>query len=123
MLLSGLDLIIGSGSGFWRFESTGVLRPNSAVNAQDIGGTSVPLRTGYFGTSVVTPEVSSNNALLSLSPGTNDIKWNKANSALGGGAAPTVGTIGGSGPAAAAQRNWLRFLESDGTASFIPVWR
>lgn len=59
-----------------------------------------------------------------LSPdGSSDIKWAKANVALGGGAAPTFGTIGGSGPAAAAQRNWLRFIESDGTASFIPVWR
>lgn len=60
---------------------------------------------------------------LILNPNTGDIRWNKANVALGGGAAPTVGTIGGSGPAAAAQRNWLRFIESDGTASFIPVWR
>jgi hypothetical protein len=60
---------------------------------------------------------------VDLSPDGQDIKWSKANVALGGGAAPTVGTIGGSGPAAAAQRNWLRFIESDGTASFIPVWR
>jgi hypothetical protein len=60
---------------------------------------------------------------LRFSAGTSDILWGKPNVALGGGAAPTLGTIGGSGPAAAAQRNWLRFLESDGTASFIPVWR
>lgn len=60
---------------------------------------------------------------IRLSSGTADIQWGKANVALGGGAAPTFGTIGGTGPAAAAQRNWLRFIESDGTASFIPVWR
>lgn len=42
--------------------------------------------------------------------------------ALGGGAAPTVGTIGGSGPATAAQNSWLKIL-INGTASFIPVWR
>jgi hypothetical protein len=61
--------------------------------------------------------------IMILGNGSIDIEWNKPNVAMGGGAAPTVGTIGGSGPAAAAQRNWLRFIESDGTASFIPVWR
>ncbi len=65
--------------------------------------------------------VSSGN--VTLAGGGGDIRWNRANVALGGGAAPTVGTIGGSGPASAGQRNWLRFIESDGTASFIPVWR
>lgn len=66
--------------------------------------------------SLVTDEV-----VLAIDGG--DIRWGRANVALGGGAAPTLGTIGGSGPAAAGQRNWLRFIESDGTASFIPVWR
>lgn len=69
------------------------------------------------------PTIDVSAGALKLSAGTSDIQWGKANVALGGGAAPTVGTIGGAGPAAAAQRNWLRFLESDGTASFIPVWR
>ena len=69
------------------------------------------------------PVIDVTAGALKLSSGTADIQWGKANVALGGGAAPTVGTIGGSGPAAAAQRNWLRFIESDGTASFIPVWR
>jgi hypothetical protein len=69
------------------------------------------------------PVIDVSAGALKLSAGTSDIQWGKANVALGGGAAPTVGTIGGSGPAAVAQRNWLRFLESDGTASFIPVWR
>jgi hypothetical protein len=69
------------------------------------------------------PVIDVSAGALKLSAGTSDIQWGKANVALGGGAAPTVGTIGGSGPAAAAQRNWLRLLESDGTASFIPVWR
>lgn len=69
------------------------------------------------------PVIDVTAGALKLSGGTSDIQWGKANVALGGGAAPTLGTIGGSGPAAAAQRNWLRFIESDGTASFIPVWR
>lgn len=60
---------------------------------------------------------------LQLAPAGADILWGRPMVALGGGAAPTVGTIGGSGPAAAAQRGWIRIIESDGTASFIPCWR
>lgn len=45
-----------------------------------------------------------------------------AATALGGGAAPTLGTIGGSGPATAAQSSWLA-VKINGTASFLPVWR
>ena len=41
--------------------------------------------------------------------------------ALGGGAAPTVGTIGGSGPAAAGQSGWMR-VNVAGTDRFIPLW-
>jgi hypothetical protein len=41
--------------------------------------------------------------------------------ALGGGAAPTLGTIGGSGPTAAGQAQWLR-VSIGGTAHYIPAW-
>lgn len=50
------------------------------------------------------------------------IKWNKAKVALGGGAAPTFGTIGATGPTAAAQNAWLPVILSDGVAGFVPVW-
>jgi len=46
-----------------------------------------------------------------------------AQAALGGGAAPTFGTIGGTGPGTAAQNAWLRFRDSGGTVTFIPCWR
>jgi len=42
--------------------------------------------------------------------------------ALGGGAASTVGTIGGLGPARAAQAGWLKFTLLDGTTAFVPYW-
>jgi hypothetical protein len=58
-----------------------------------------------------------------LNPNTGDIKWGKALVALGGGAAPTVGTIGGSGPATAAQNSWLRLKDSAGNACWVPVWK
>lgn len=49
------------------------------------------------------------------------VRWDDYAS-LGGGAVPTFGTIGGSGPAAAGQARWLR-VNIDGTNSFIPVWQ
>lgn len=41
--------------------------------------------------------------------------------ALGGGAAPTLGTIGGSGPTTAAQAQWLE-VDIGGTPHWIAVW-
>ncbi len=41
--------------------------------------------------------------------------------ALGGGAAPTLGTIGGTGPATAAQSKWLQ-ITINGTNHWIPAW-
>lgn len=42
---------------------------------------------------------------------------------LGGGSAPTLGTIGGSGPATAAQNSWVRMVDSTGAAFWVPVWK
>ncbi len=42
--------------------------------------------------------------------------------ALGGGATPTLGTIGGTGPATAAQNSWLK-VNISGVSHWIPVWR
>lgn len=41
--------------------------------------------------------------------------------ALGGGAAPTLGTIGGSGPSTAAQAGWIKMYNGT-TAVFVPYW-
>ena len=41
--------------------------------------------------------------------------------ALGGGATPTLGTIGGSGPTSAAQAQWIE-VDIGGTPHWIPVW-
>jgi hypothetical protein len=48
--------------------------------------------------------------------------WGRALVALGGGAAPTLGTIGGTGPTAAAQNAWLRVKNSAGAPVWLPVW-
>jgi hypothetical protein len=98
----------------------------SAVNwlqATGAGTANTPSLTAQGETNVGIRLLPKGSGDLVLDIATGEIRWNKANAALGGGAAPTFGTIGGAGPAAAAQRNWLRFKESDGTVSFIPVWR
>lgn len=58
-----------------------------------------------------------------LSSSGNDILWNRALIALGGGSVPTLGTIGGTGPAAAAQNTWMRVIDSTGAAFFVPAWK
>lgn len=45
----------------------------------------------------------------------------QAGIALGGGAAATLGTIGGSGPTTAAQNKWLKQVHK-GVTYFIPLW-
>jgi hypothetical protein len=52
-----------------------------------------------------------------------DIQWGVALVALGGGAAPTLGTIGGSGPVTAAQNSWMRVVDSAGAAFWVPAWK
>lgn len=42
--------------------------------------------------------------------------------ALGGGAAPTLGTIGGTGPAAAAQATWIKVNCADNVVRWVPAW-
>lgn len=66
---------------------------------------------------------SKGTGTLKLDPTTGDIQWGKALVALGGGAAPTLGTIGGTGPATAAQNTWMRVLDSAGAAFWVPVWK
>jgi len=61
---------------------------------------------------------------IALTPaGAGDVRINKALVALGGGAAPTLGTIGGSGPATAGQNTWLQLKDSAGVACWVPVWK
>ena len=60
---------------------------------------------------------------IRLEPGTADLVWGKALVALGGGAAPTLGTIGGGGPATAAQNTWMRVVDSTGAAFWVPAWK
>jgi hypothetical protein len=63
-------------------------------------------------------ELQSNVNLQLLGVGTIDFAHNIA---LGGGAAATMGTIGGSGPTAAAQSKWIQVMV-DSVNHWIPAW-
>jgi hypothetical protein len=60
---------------------------------------------------------------ITLTPkGAGVVNLSNAVVAVGGGAAPTFGTIGGSGPATAAQNSWIK-VKIAGTVTYIPCWR
>lgn len=67
-------------------------------------------------------ELNSGDVVV-LSANANDIQWGKPLVTLGGGATPTLGTIGGSGPTAAAQHSWMRVMDSGGAAFWVPAWK
>lgn len=55
--------------------------------------------------------------------GTAGIRLGGALTALGGGAAATLGTIGGAGPGTAAQNTWKLLYDNTGAAFWVPVWK
>jgi hypothetical protein len=46
-----------------------------------------------------------------------------ATTSLGGGSTATLSTIGGSGPATAAQNSWVKMYDLSGTPYWVPAWR
>jgi hypothetical protein len=81
-------------------------------------------RTGGFymdGTRLIAK--NGGNGAVRIAEDGEEIQWGKALIALGGGAAPTLGTIGGSGPATAGQNSWMRVLDNGGNAFWVPVWK
>jgi hypothetical protein len=86
-------------------------------------GTNVPTLSVDGSANIGLTIASKGTGTLKLDPATGDIQWGKALVALGGGAAATLGTIGGSGPATAAQNTWMRVLDSAGAAFWVPAWK
>lgn len=98
----------------------------SAVNfARVLGGaTGADVQISAQGeTNVTLKLLSKGTGNIHLEPASGDVRWGKALVALGGGAAPTFGTIGGSGPATAAQNSWMRVQDSAGNAFWVPAWK
>jgi hypothetical protein len=75
------------------------------------------------GTGVITAVKVDTNNRVNIAADGSGIQLGGALIALGGGAAPTLGTIGGSGPGTAAQNSWRRFFDGSGAAFYVPVWK
>ncbi len=100
-------------TGSVRLPNGGVVQARNAANDANVAVLSVDA------SNIVT---LGDNSFATKLKGTT-VQWGPALIAMGGGAAPTVGTIGGSGPATAAQNTWLKALDSTGAAIYIPVWK
>jgi hypothetical protein len=89
-----------------------VLDNNNAFHSRDAAG------TGGF-------ELIKGNSgdRVELDPAGKGLRIGGALVALGGGAAATLGTIGGSGPGTAAQNSWKLLFDSTGAAFWVPVWK
>jgi hypothetical protein len=81
----------------------------------------IEMSDGIAGAGVV--RVVRDSANLVCDPGAGDLKINKALVALGATTSATIGNIGSSGPATAAQNSWLQLVD-DGDATFwVPAWK
>jgi hypothetical protein len=130
----GID-VIGKGASQIRFGTNSnvqglqVSSPVSAVNAVFVQGAitaAVPSVVASGSDASIPLDVAGKSVTgtLRLNQLTGaDIEWGRPLVALGGGAAPTFGTIGGSGPATAAQNTWMRVVDSTGAAFFVPAWK
>lgn len=89
---------------------------------EDSGGTRRSVLNMTSGNNLEIGQGMTTGVIL-LSAGGRPVRWGVANVALGGGAAPTLGTIGGGGPATAGQNSWLQLQDSTGATVWIPVWK
>lgn len=120
--LGGTEKFRMDASGF--FAVGGPASLASAGNGDLVMPTARGLRSANNAGSGTFQLIGSNSSdQVVLSPDGNAIKLGKATVALGGGAAATLGTIGGSGPGTAAQFAWEPVTLSDGSSGFLPVWK
>ena len=117
----GVD-IYSKGVGAYRF-----VRNGAAISflIQDAASSVNYLQAGASAAGVQ-PSLSSagtdTNIHIYLTPkGTGVVGFNYAATALGGGAAATLGTIGGTGPTVAGQTEWVKIVVN-GNTRWFPVW-
>jgi hypothetical protein len=79
------------------------------------------IELGFDGVNPPTEKISSDFAGTLVIDASVGLRVNIPSAALGGGAAATLGTIGGSGPTVAAQNQWLP-INVNGNARFIALW-
>lgn len=107
----------GTGSHFFR-------TAGGTINQVEISNTAgATRRIVLTGSNGGNPKVDVSAGNLQLGGTATEIQWQKALVALGGGAAPTFGTIGGAGPATAAQNTWMRVADTTGAIFWVPAWK
>ena len=107
----------GVGSTFAKSTFTGLTAYGFFINGPSFGQTGTGTIANAYGLYISAPTIGTTNYAARFD-GLVDINNSVA---LGGGAAPTLGTIGGTGPAAAAQNSWLKIAVA-GAVRFIPLW-
>lgn len=115
------DLMILTGSGILALGTTVVTGAAPSDVVLKNGG--VLMGVNNAGAAVINMIQLNSSDQVHIAAAGGDIKWGRALVALGGGAAPTFGTIGGSGPATAAQNTWMRVIDSAGAAFWVPAWK
>jgi hypothetical protein len=107
MITCGTTFVAGANTGDI------IITHNTALRALNVAG------TGFI--TLIGSVTGLDNVWIS--PDRHDIRWGSNLVALGGGSTPTFGTIGGTGPAAAAQDTWMRILDANGTPFWVPAWK
>lgn len=74
-------------------------------------------------TSIHTLSDNQGASRFAVDVGTGVARFGNGPDALGGGAAPVLGTIGGTGPTVAAQNAWMKHVDGAGNAYWAPIWR
>lgn len=111
---TGTSLVLSS------FLSVGT-NPASAGAARFANNVNLAGRNAANNADVTMMKVNGTNQ-VDVAPDGAAIRWGTTVVALGGGSAPTLGTIGGSGPTNAAQNAWIPVILSSGIQGFMPVW-
>lgn len=126
---TGDGLCIGTSGGtkYFNVTSTGLASAKKSIQVSTGSDTSTYATDGAirgqksFYISARNNADSANIVLLGITA-TDDLVLGANTYANGGGAAPTLGTIGGSGPTAAAQNGWVKMYIGGGYA-WLPYWR
>ena len=109
-LALGTTYVAGSSTGDFVMKNRGTIR---GVNAA--GNGLIPMLT--------VENIGVSNDVVTLGVGGALTAISSDSIALGGGGTASLGSIGGSGPAAAGQYRWLKVVDTaDGSLLFIPVW-
>ncbi len=117
-----LDIQTSGASNIFQFTALASMVNGLQFNPANTGGSPSVIAIGSDPNITVLLDSKGTGFVRLLSAGA-DIQWGKPLVALGGGLAPTLGTIGGTGPATAAQNSWMRGVDSTGAAFWVPVWK